>query len=209
MLKYQKIARRKAIKQAGLLLGFSVTGPALAGVLNGCTAKVELNWVPKFLSAHEVALVDAASSRILPSGKTPGATDAGVSEFIDEMLQEFYPLEDQQLFQSGLAALENQSQTLHNKPFLKTSEAEQDRVLSELAAIARQQVSSTQKNSKPFFLMIKELTVLGFFTSEVGATQVLQYDDVPGGYQGCCLFGSCRGKNLGDLAINLPRRRMR
>ena len=47
-----------------------------------------------------------------------------------------------------------------------------------------------EKNTKPapkrpFILMAKELTMLGFFTSEVGATQVLQYVAVPGSYKGC------------------------
>jgi len=194
MLKYQKIARRKAIKQAGVLLGFTVTGPALTGVMSGCTSKVKLNWEPKFLSIDEVALVEAASSRILPSGSSPGAADAGVSEFIDEMLNEFYPFEDQQLFRSGLAVLEAQSQTLYEKDFLKSSGSEQDQVLWKLAEIARQEMSDASSASKPFFLMIKELTVLGFFTSEVGATQVLQYDDVPGGYQGCVPLEAVGGK---------------
>ncbi|MDQ2656828.1 MAG: gluconate 2-dehydrogenase subunit 3 family protein, partial [Bacteroidota bacterium] len=38
---------------------------------------------------------------------------------------------------------------------------------------------------RPFILMMKELTMLGFFTSQAGATQVLQYEAVPGAYKGC------------------------
>jgi gluconate 2-dehydrogenase gamma chain len=39
-----------------------------------------------------------------------------------------------------------------------------------------------------YFLMLKELTMTGYFTSEEGATQVLRYEDVPGVYQGCIPF---------------------
>ncbi|MFZ5999973.1 MAG: gluconate 2-dehydrogenase subunit 3 family protein, partial [Bacteroidota bacterium] len=42
-----------------------------------------------------------------------------------------------------------------------------------------------EAKDRPFILMTKELTVSGFFTSEVGATQVLQYAPVPGAYHGC------------------------
>jgi hypothetical protein len=43
----------------------------------------------------------------------------------------------------------------------------------------------SDKKERPFILSIKELTLLGFFTSEPGATQVLQYNPVPGAYHGC------------------------
>lgn len=33
--------------------------------------------------------------------------------------------------------------------------------------------------------MLRDLTVLGYFTSEIGATQALNYIEVPGRYEGC------------------------
>jgi gluconate 2-dehydrogenase gamma chain len=42
-----------------------------------------------------------------------------------------------------------------------------------------------KREEKPFILQLNEMTLLGFFTSEVGATQVLQYDPVPGPFKGC------------------------
>ena len=38
---------------------------------------------------------------------------------------------------------------------------------------------------KPFIMEVKELTIIGFFTSEPGATEVLQYNQVPGPFKGC------------------------
>jgi len=189
MERKNKIDRRKALKQAGLLLGFTVSGPALTGVLNGCTAEVVPDWQPVFLSAEEVKLITAASDRIIP-----GAAEAGVPQFIDVMLSEYYLPEDQKQFQSGLVALEAQSQEILHKSFTKGDPAEQDQVLSDQAASAKKQVQADPSPPQPFFLMIKELTVLGFFTSEIGATQTLQYDEVPGGFQGCAPLESVGGK---------------
>lgn len=179
------IDRRKAIKKASLMLGFTLSGPALTGVLNGCTAKNARNWQPLILTEQEAALVESASSRILPSGETPGALDAAVTQFIDEMVAEYYLPEDQQQFQAGLQQLGAISNELVSKNFADASDLEQDQVLKEL----------TQRTAlQPFFLMLKELTVLGFFTSEVGATEFLNYDELPGGFQGCETLESVGGK---------------
>ena len=59
------IDRRNALKKATLLLGFSISGPALAGVLNGCTAQEGIDWQPVFLTEQEALLVDAASANVI------------------------------------------------------------------------------------------------------------------------------------------------
>jgi len=188
------IDRRKAIKQASLFLGVAISAPAITGVLNGCTAQKELDWMPQFLTKDEAFLIEAASDRILPAGKTPGAKDAGVVRFIDQMVAEYYLPEDQLQFRSGMEALEAKSDEIAGKSFVKASESEQDTVLSELALEARKQRMEQPDSPQHFFLMLKELTVLGFFNSEIGATQVLNYDDVPGGFQGCAPLDELGGK---------------
>ena len=42
-----------------------------------------------------------------------------------------------------------------------------------------------QRMSPHYFSLMKQLTLLGFFTSEVGATKALRYVPVPGRYEGC------------------------
>jgi gluconate 2-dehydrogenase gamma chain len=41
------------------------------------------------------------------------------------------------------------------------------------------------RRDRPFILSAKEMTVVGFFTSQPGCEQVLQYQAVPGAYRGC------------------------
>ena len=186
------IDRRKALKKASLLLGFSISGPALIGVLNGCAAQDGIDWQPLFLTEHEASMVEAASARILPSGKTPGAADAMVGRFIDQMAAEYYLPEDQQHFRKGLEDLEHLSREVANKAFEKATEEEQDQVLTQMALKAMEQTQTP--GQRHFFLMLKELTILGFFTSEVGAAQFLNFDEIPGGYQGCQSLESVGGK---------------
>jgi len=186
--------RRNAIKRAGYFLGMAVSSPAIAGVLNGCMADSTPDWQPAFLIKKEVKLVSAVSARIIPSNGTPGAIEAGVPQYIDVMLSEYYLSEIQEQFRTGLTALEAQSQTVLQQSFVDSSKADQDRVLTEQSALAKQQLQTFPEGPTPFFLMIKELTLLGFFTSEIGATKVLQYEEVPGGFQGCVLLDSLGGK---------------
>ena len=101
------INRRKAIKQASLVLGYSISGPALAGVLNGCSPDKSLDWQPQFFTESEAFLVEAASERILPAGATPGAKDAKVVKFIDQMVAEYYLPEDQEIPQNHHAEVDN------------------------------------------------------------------------------------------------------
>ena len=179
------IDRRNAVKKASLILGFAISGPALAGVLDGCSSKNAMDWQPLIFTEEQAGLVEAASARILPSGETPGAIDAGVSQFIDEMVAEYYLPEDQQRFQTGLSELNLLSKEILSMGFTEASELEQDQVLRELTKTVELQ---------PFFLMLKELTILGFFTSEIGATQFLNFDEIPGGFQGCEPLESVGGK---------------
>ena len=50
------------------------------------------------------------------------------------------------------------------------------------------QTTKTKDDSSHYFRMMKELTLLGFFTSEVGATKALRYVEVPGKFDGCAPY---------------------
>ncbi|HEX5171583.1 MAG TPA: gluconate 2-dehydrogenase subunit 3 family protein, partial [Cyclobacteriaceae bacterium] len=69
--------------------------------------------------------------------------------------------------------------------FVDLNTEQQHEYVKEIHASALGQKFARNSQKKPFILTVKELTLLGFFTSEVGATQVLQYDPVPEAYKGC------------------------
>jgi len=173
--------RRSALKRTALIMGGALSSSAITGVLQGCTAEKQIDWQPTFLSQEQATTTADVAERIIPVTDTPGAKDAGVPEFIDNMLNDVYTEEEQQRYLDGLNQLNQESDSAFGDPFSALEPEQQDQVLQTMADAT----ADHQGEGKPFFLMAKELTMLGFFTSEIGATQVLQHVQVPGDYKGC------------------------
>lgn len=176
------INRREAIRRVTIIMGGALSTSAIAGVLQGCSAKKPLGWKPAFLSEQQAALTAEVAERILPRTATPGARDAGVPEFIDLMLKDMYSKEEQERFVSGLKKLDDDSQSVYGSPFTDLKTDEQDALLKKYA---KEGFEKRHAKEKPFFFDIKQLTMLGFFTSEIGAKQFLHYVPVPGKYEAC------------------------
>jgi len=186
--------RREAIQRTAIALGYAVTGPALVGVLKGCKATPQVNYKPVFFTEAQAATVAELSEIIIPRTETPGAKEAGVPAFIDSMLKEVYLKEDQDKFLKGLADFEAEAEKEFGNNFMNCKPEDQialfkkhhDAAVSALGTGGPTGWWNTAGGAdKPFVLKVKELTLLGFFTSEAGATQVLQYNQVPGPFQGC------------------------
>lgn len=181
--------RRQVLQRVAYLMGGAVSAPAVLGLLNGCAPKPDTSWQPEFLSKQQGALVAELAELIIPHTDTPGAKDVGVPAFIDTMLKEVYPQEDRERFLSGLKAFDDAARTAHGKAFVDLNNARQTELLKKFhdEAVAVELANDPRPATlrRPFILMTKELTLLGFFCSEPGATQVLQYVAVPGSYQPC------------------------
>jgi gluconate 2-dehydrogenase gamma chain len=185
--------RREVIQKSMLALGFAISAPALSGILNGCKAKPELTYQPVFFDEDQARLVAEVAEIIIPRTTTPGAKDVGVPSFIDTMLKEAYSAEQQQKFKEDLAGFDEEAKKQYGSRFLDCDPQQQAEFVkkqNELALTSGLSISegwwaAGKGNDRPFILKMKELTLLGFFTSEPGATQVLQYNQVPGPFKGC------------------------
>ncbi len=186
--------RREAIERTALLMGYAVSAPALAGILKGCKAAPDINYKPVFFNQDQALLVSTVSGIIIPKTSTPGAKEAGVPHFIDSMLHEVYSKKDQDSFLKGLAEFDAEAKKTSGDSFNDLDPEKQTAFVKKLHDAAFEKPVEGQSTAwwgsgkgaeKPFILKVKELTLLGFFTSEAGATQVLQYSQVPGPYQGC------------------------
>jgi gluconate 2-dehydrogenase gamma chain len=171
------IRRREVLRRAAWLLGGAISAPAALAVLQGCGRKVSVEatsgrtaWV--LLSAHEGAVVTAIADTIIPKTNTSGALDAGVPAFIDAALAAVYAPADQKRFKDGCAAF---GDFPGQEPAART------------AFLQRQLTAALEADAdeKPFVLMARELTLLGFFTSQVGITENMEYVPVPTAYHGC------------------------
>ncbi len=178
--------RREALRRTAFLMGGIVSAPAIMGVLKGCTAKPGIDWKPVYLKDDQASLVSQVAEIIIPKTDTPGAKEVGVPSFIDQILKEVYSKEDQEWFSTGLQSFNDEAKKAYGDEFSDLDEAEQQAFVKKIHGEAVEAERATQPAPRrPFILMMKELTMLGFFTSEVGATQILQYDPVPGAYKGC------------------------
>ena len=174
--------RREALKRVALLLGGAISAPVMSGVLSGCRPGPE-PFVPQTLTLDQNELVAHLAEMIIPTTDTPGARAARVHEFIDLMLTDWFPEDERAHYLSGLATVDQRSQADYGTPFLQATEAQQVALLTKMEDEALS--PSENADGPPFFMMMKQLTLVGYYTSEIGATQELQWLAAPGRYDGC------------------------
>lgn len=177
--------RREAIKRTALLMGYAVSASAIAGVMGGCQADTktpEAIWKPKAFSDVQIKTLQEAAERIVPATEgIVGAKDVKVDRFIDELAAGFYKPEEVARFKTGLDKLEADAMQAHAKSFANLDATIQDDMLTKLMNKAK----GAKEDDHPFFFDLKGATLLGYFTSEEVGENVLNYDPVPGGYNGC------------------------
>jgi hypothetical protein len=140
------------------------------------------SWVPRRIDPGRAAMLEALVETILPATTTPGAREARVQVFVDLALRDCYTTEEQQVFLAGMEALAAECQTRHGRPFEACSPEERHALLAPLDAASYAPDTGARGS---FVRILKDLTLVGFFTSRIGATQVLAYEAVPGGFRGC------------------------
>ena len=183
------ISRREAILRVSAMLG----GVALVGqsaMLAGCATEPtgdELAAAPSSLFKQgDITLLDEIADTILPETSTPGAKAAGVGPFIAMMVVDTYYEGDQQIVRDGLNSLQALCQRSYGKNFQNVTAA-QRLTLVERLDVEQHQYMETREEGAPvhFFRMLKELTLLGYFTSEIGYTQAMRYTETSGRYDPC------------------------
>ena len=173
--------RRDLLAGAAALFGAELVAPlakALAEELPASAPATGFAASHTVLTADQRSLVAAISERIIPTTDTPGAIAAGVPAYIEMMLADWYEPTDRNEFMTGLGVLEGHARVQFNRPFAGLAPEEQDLVLTQ-AMTGR--VSGLAGN---FFEHCRQLTVLGYYTSEVGCKQERVYLPVPGRYDG-------------------------
>ena len=161
--------RREAVKRITLLMGGVLSAELTAGVMGQVT-----NTGPSVIvTAEQEAFLAELADVIIPTTDTPGAKAAGVEKFIVRVLRDCYGKEVQDKFYSGLAKLDADSKTKFGKGFVDLELPDKNEM-----------VRLVMKTDKVFFLKMKQLTATGYFNSEIGATQALEYLPIPGKFVG-------------------------
>ena len=183
------IDRREAIRRVSILLG----GAALVGesaLWVACSGRPanRASQIGTFTPA-QIEFLDEVAETILPATRTPGAKAAGVGPFMARMVTDCYEASDQEVFRAGMKQLDDACRAATGASFLSAPTAGR---LAVLQALDREQKSymDAKQPAEPnhYFRLMKELALLGYFTSEIGCTQAQRYMEAPGRYDPCTAY---------------------
>jgi len=177
--------RRDLLKNTAILMGGIASSSVVQAMLAGVDGRVKIerpifNWDQK-------KMTQVLAEMIIPRTDTPGAIDAGVPHFIELMVSDWYTETERAIYFEGLLSLDVYCQKHFSKAFLKSDAEQRIAALEQAEKEARSYKVPANKNiakevedeNKPFFLKLKELTVLGYYTSKEGAQKELRYDPMP------------------------------
>jgi len=154
------------------------------------------------MTPRQNAIVVAMIDLIIPATGTPGAKAARVNEFMDAILTDWATAEESARFLAGLDGVDTQANALFGKSFLEASPAQQSAMLQALddsvdwlhGPPSDPAVSGRDFNQLhgEFFRSFKLMTIHGYYTSEIGQTQELKREIIPGAFRGCAAVTSPR-----------------
>ncbi len=188
--------RREAIKRVSVLLG----GVAFVGgsqLLTACAGDrppaADSTQVaakgPAPIGDFSVAdqqYLDEVADTILPTtAKSPGAKAAATGPFMALMVTDTYSPDDQKIFREGMTKLEEACKAKHGAGFMAATPEQRTALLTELDQEQFEFQKTRKDQPQHYFRMMKELALLGFFTSEIGYTKAMRYKETPGKYEPC------------------------
>lgn len=175
-----QLSRREAILRMALLMGASFVTPRLRATDFGTSPTP-----PAGYTAADFALLDEIGDTIIPPTDVPGAKAVGVGAFMARMVTDCYREEEQRAFRAGMDAIARDFRARFGEDFVGAAAANRTLLLNEINTALRQPKTEEGKAPAPqYFRTMRELTILGYFTSEVVATSVLPWIEVPGSYDG-------------------------
>lgn len=197
--------RRELLKMIALLTGGVVVGGEV--FLTGCKtgAKTDAGF-----TVSTIALLDEVGETIIPATATPGAKAAKIGEFMKTMVTDCYTEKEQEVFNKGIESLEEACKKANNKSFMECTPQQRHELLVTLEKEAQAYNKKRNEDEKPlreaheqknstiswkdqkeftgtpshYYTMMKQLTLLGFFTSKTGMTETLRHIAVPGKFDG-------------------------
>jgi hypothetical protein len=193
--------RREALRLLATGAALQLPPGKLFAALREARALLASETPASTLTPQQKATVTVMAELILPRTDTPGATDVGVSDFVDLMLTEWYDEPERTRFLNGLSDVDERTNALFGKSFTDSSPEQQAKILTELGektmpdGMARGQGrrrGSSQRTPGNFYLMLRHLTLTAYYTSEAGATEALHFQIIPDSHEGCAEIPSAK-----------------
>lgn len=198
--------RREAVWRIAVLTGGAMVGSEI--LLSG--QSVSGKRAEGFTDADR-ALLDEIGETIIPATDIPGAKAVNIGAFMTMMVTDCYSDREHAAFKEGLARIDEACRARFGKSFLECTPGERTDLANGLDAEQRASQETKAKDEPPhYFRMMKELALLGYFSSEIGCTKAVRYIEVPGAYHGDVPYKKGRGPGIsagqpeGLTAIPLP-----
>ena len=199
--------RRKALKNMSLAMGYTVAAPTLISIMQSCKGETVLEWTPDFFTKDQGSVLTKLVDIILPKTDTPSASEVQVNIFIDRFVNEVVDAEQQSFIQMIMGrfmekatkaagkekatdlSMEELEKTLAST--LKVSKEEEaqngEAIQAYMKALAegKEALLDDHVASHAFTTNLRNMTIMGYKTSEYVGEEVLEYLPVPGEYIGC------------------------
>jgi hypothetical protein len=188
--------RREALRLLGGAAALPLLSHSAFGLFRQVHDQLPASPALKTLNPHQDATVTTLAEIIIPQTDTPGAKAARVNEFIDVIVSEWYDAQERSIFLKGLADLDARSRDLFAHDFVDCAAKQQVQIVTELdeglTKIREAAVPGTTRKlhrlnpeEVNFFYMMKQLTLVGYYTSEEGSEEELHYEIIPSAHGGC------------------------
>jgi len=169
--------RRQLLTYAIGLVGGSVAVSAFGEMAPG---KVAAESAIYFSSARR-ALLNEVAGLMIPATDTPSALEVGVPEFIDQMMARWASQDTQKAFDGLLDDIDAQAVSAQGKSFLALDPGQRLAFLTQYDA---SHLTGDMASMMGPYAKFKELLMSAYYLSEIGATQELRLEEVPGPFRG-------------------------
>lgn len=178
--------KRKIFLNRLLQIGSGIVLIPSAGLLKSCS------YTPKIrteLSAEDIGLLDEIGETIIPATDgVPGAKAAEIGSYMWLMVHDCYTPEKQKIFLAGLNHLDALCANRFNTSFQELNSSQKFEALELFRTESTEQ--DFDDDTAPYFDIFKQLTISGYFSSEIGMTQARQYLPIPAKYESCIPYDS-------------------
>ncbi|MDE2720632.1 gluconate 2-dehydrogenase subunit 3 family protein [Candidatus Palauibacter polyketidifaciens] len=200
--------RRRALEIIGVAAGAPLLAPgsavaealalgqrirAVAGPVGGAP--------PATLTPAQARTVTALAETIIPRTDTPGASEAGVTAFVDALLTGWLDASDRDRFLAGLNGVDSLARSAHGAAFADCMSAQQAELVGRMDEdLDRHRRDPEIDETQTFLYDMKRFTLAGYFTSRPGLRS-LGYRIIPGAFEGCVLldqYGTGEGRPGGQ-----------
>ena len=182
-----KMKRRELLKNTSLWVSGLLLTPSVV-VLKSCNPlKREDKWKSDFFSSDNGNLIFELIDTLIPNTEIPGAIEAKVHEFVESYVRDVYNENKREWFINELSNFNNKIKEYSSKSFFKLNLIEKINTLNEIQ-------KKESYNDDSFYIDLKKLVIRGYFNSEIGVTQALNYRPIPGTFKSCIPLDEAGGK---------------